>query len=193
MAVSKVSIANLGLQKLGASRISSLSQNHPNASSMSAAYDAVRQSELRKYEWNFATRRASLAADASQTVWGSHNRFSLPGDYLYLIRDDESGQSVDWTIESDSTGRFIVTDDAAPLLIKYIADIDDPSYYDSQFVMTMACALALQCCEEITQSTSKKQGIQKEYDDSISLAMQQGAIEKPATEFPTDEWINARL
>ena len=193
MATSKVAIANLALQKLGAARISSLSQNNPNAASMSAAYDAIRRRELRTYEWSFATRRASIAADSAQTAWGSHNRFTLPADYLYLIRDDETGQAVDWKIESATDGVFIITDDAAPLQIRYVADIDDPTYYDSLFIDSFACALALHCCEEITQSTSKKQGILADYDRAIKTAMQQGAIEKPATEFPIDEWINARL
>ena len=192
MAISKVAIANLALQKLGATRISSLTQNDPNAASMNAAYDAIRRRELRAYEWSFAIRRDSIAADAAQTSWGSHNRFTLPADYLCLIRDDETGQAPDWKIESASDGTFIITDDAAPLQIRYIADIDDPTYYDSLFVEALACALALHCCEEITQSTSKKQGIAADYDMAIKRAMQQSAIEKPATEFPEDDWINAR-
>lgn len=195
MATSKVAIANLALQKLGAKRISSLSQDHPNARSMNAAYDACRQKELRRYEWNFSIRRTSIAVDPTQTAWGSHNRFGLPGDYLYLIRDDETGQSVDWTIEagSASEGRFIITDDATPLPIKYVADIDDPTFYDSLFVEVLACSLALHCCEEITGSTAKKDGIAKDYLFAVQQATSQGSIEKPAPAFPEDDWLNARL
>ena len=189
MAISKVAIANLALQKLGAKRISALDQDHPNARSMNAAYDSVRRRELRRYEWSFAIKRQSIAADGSKTVWGSHNRFSLPNDFLYLIRDDESGQAPDWRIE----GLFIVTDDAAPLDIIYMADIDDPTYYDSLFVEAFACALALHTCEEITQSTAKKQGIQEDYTFAIEQAKSQDAMEKPAVTFPEDSWVNARL
>ena len=193
MATSKVAIVNLALQKLGAKRISSLSQDHPNARSMNAAYDFVRQKELRAYEWNFSIRRASIAADATQTAWGAHNRYSLPNDYLYLILDDESGLAVDWTIESASDGRFIITDDDSPLQIKYVADIDDPNFYDSLFIEVMAASLAEHCCQEITGSGAQKQVLQGERQAIIARAMSQGSIEKPAEEFPTDEWITARL
>src|SRR5690348_7455685 len=99
MAVSDVSIANLALQKLGAKRISSLSQDHPNARSMNAAYERTRNAELRRYDWSFAIKRDSVAADGDGPVWGDWNRYSLPNDFNRLLLDDESGASVDWKIE----------------------------------------------------------------------------------------------
>jgi len=192
MSASKIQIANLALQKLGAKRISSLTQDHPNARSINAAYDYVRQKELRAYDWSFAKRRASIAADASQTLWGTHNRYTLPNDYLYLILDNETGTAVDWQIESDASGKYIVTNDAAPLKIKYIADIDDPTYYDAMFIEVMACTLAAHCCEEITGSPSKENLLQNERKMAIDIAYQTGAIEKAAEDFPIDDWLTAR-
>jgi len=192
MALSKVGIANLALQKLGAKRIESFTQDHPNARSINAAYDFVRRKELGAHRWGFATRRASIAADASQTSWGTHNRFTLPNDYLYLILDDETVYPVDWQIESATDGTFVITDDAAPLNIRYVADVDDPNYYNALFADVFVCALAHHCCEEITGSTSKRQDIAVEKRDVIARAYQQGAIEKPAQEFPEDEWVTAR-
>lgn len=188
MATSKVAIANRALQKLGAERISSLSQDHPNARSINATYDLTRDAELRRYRWGFAISRASIAADADETLWGEHNKFALPNDYITLIRDDETGQHVDWRIE----GLFIVTDDAAPLKIRYIARIDDPNYYDAGFIEAFACALALETCEEITGSTTKKDSILNDYQIAIKEAQNSGAIEKPAQEFPEDGWLAAR-
>ena len=39
MAISRVQLANRALQKLGAKRIESLTQDHPNARSMNAAFE----------------------------------------------------------------------------------------------------------------------------------------------------------
>lgn len=196
MATSKVAIANRALQKLGAKRIEALDQNHPNARSISAAYDLVRDAELRRYRWGFATRRASIAADGSDTEWGDWNRFSLPNDYLCLIRDDETLQAVDWRIEAgdteDGEGVFVVTADASPLEIRYVARIDDPNYYDPLFIEAFATKLALEICEDVTQSTSKKESLRADYDYAIAEARRLGAIEKPAQEFPEDEWLAAR-
>lgn len=193
MAVSKVQIANRALQKLGAKRIESLAQDHPNARSINTAFDLVRDAELRRYRWSFATRRATIAADASKTEWGEWNRYTLPNDYLYLIRDDETGQAVDWRIESDADGVYIITADSAPLYIRYVARVDDPNFYDALFIEAFACKLAVETCEEIKQSTGKKESLKSDYDFAIAEAKRVGAIEKPAHSFPEDDWLNARL
>lgn len=162
---------------------------------MNALFTLVRDAELRRYRWDFATRRTSLSADGSDPEWGDWNRFSVPNDYLALIRDDESGQAVDWRLESGEEGEgvFIVTADEAPLDIRYVARVEDPNVFDPLFVVAFASRLALEACEEVTGSTTKKAGIKVDYEDAINEARRAGAIEKPAQEFPEDEWVNARL
>jgi hypothetical protein len=184
MAASNVSIANRALQKLGAKRISSLTQDHPNARSMNAAFERVRDAELRRYDWSFAIARASIAADASGPTWGDWNRYTLPNDFLRLLRDDESGANVDWKIE----GLYILTADDSPLEIRYIARIEDPAYYDALFLEAFAGRLALETCKEITDSTVDKESIKDDYDRDIAEAKRVGAIEKAARDFPEDEW-----
>src|SRR5688572_8210356 len=99
MATSKVKIANRALQKLGAKRIESFDQDHKNARAMKAAYDLTRDAEIRRYAWSFAIKRESIAADGDDPTWGDWNRYSLPNDFIRLLRDDESGIRVDWRIE----------------------------------------------------------------------------------------------
>jgi hypothetical protein len=194
MATSKVAIANGALQKLGADRIEAFNQDAPNARSVSNAYDNVRTTLLREYDWGFAIRRASIAADGDQTLWGEHNRFVLPNDYIRYLRDDESGKRVDWKTESDpDVGVYIVTDDASPLNIRYIADVDDPNFYDALFVEAFQNKLASEMCQEITQSTSKKANIDADFESAIAKAKKFGAIEKDAQDPPEDDWILARL
>lgn len=185
MAVSEVSIVNLALQKLGATRIEALDQDHPNARSMNAAYEATRNKLLRRYPWSFAITRLSVAADAAQTVWGNLNQFPLPADFARLIRDDETGVRTDWKIE----GRFVVTTYAAPLEFKYGALVTDPTIFDAMFVDALACALAMQACKEITGSDPEKAGVTREFLDAINLAKSVGAIEKDPDEGLEDDWL----
>lgn len=187
MAASKVSIANRALQLLGATRITSLSQNHPNARSMNAAFEPVRDALLRRYVWRFSVKRASVAADATQTVWGALNRFALPADFARLIRDDETGVRTDWRIE----GRFIVTSYAAPLQFKYASIVDDPAQYDPFFVELLAAELAGATCEEITGSTAKLQMIEARIREARSAARQADAFETDAQEPLADEWLDS--
>lgn len=189
MAVSKVSIANGALQRLAAKRIESLTQDHPNARSMNAAYEPVRKALLRKYDWSFAIARKSIAADGAGPVWGDWDRFTKPNDFIRLLRDNETGHAVDWKIE----GNFILSRDGAPLEIRYIADIDDPTLYDSTFVEAFECALAMKCCKEVTGSLTLHKGVKEDFDDILTDAKQSGAVEKEAEEFPEDDWVMARL
>jgi hypothetical protein len=189
VATSDVAIANRALQLLGSSRkLESLTQDHPNARSMNAAFEPTRRSLIRRYEWGFAISRDSIAADGDQTEWGGHNRYSLPNDFLRLTRDKERQRASDWRIE----GLFIVTDDASPLDIKYIADITDPNAFDSLFHEAFANRLAFVTCKEITGSTDLHKTLNKDYDDVIAEARMVQAIEKPAQELPEDDWIAAR-
>jgi hypothetical protein len=188
MAVSKVAIANRALQKLGAKRIESLTQDHPNARSMNACFDIVRDALLRAYNWSFAIKRESIAADADGPEWGDWDRYTKPNDFLALIRDDESGYAVDWKIEGD----YILSYDGSPLEIRYLARIEDPNMYDALFVEALASKLAFECCEEVTQSTSKQDRCEKNFAAAIDEARRVNAIEKGSEEFPEDDWLIAR-
>lgn len=186
MAISNVLIGNRALSKLGAARIESLSQTgSANARAVNNAFETTRNAELRRYQWSFAIKRASVAADGDGPVWGDYNRYSLPNDFISLIRDDESGLRTDWKIE----GGYIVTLDSAPLDFKYIARIEDPNLFDPLFVEAFACKLALEICQEITQSTGKKGDLKQDYVFAIAEAKRVGAIEKGAIDFPEDDFI----
>jgi hypothetical protein len=190
MALSEVSIANRAIQILGSSeRIEAMDQDHPNARTMSAAFEPVRNALIRRYKWGFAIKRVSLAADATDTVWGGLNRYAFPNDLCRILRDDESGIRLDWKIE----GRFIVTKDGAPLNVKYLAIITDPGQFDPSFAEALSHALAVATCEEITGSTSKLQDIREGFRMAMAEAKQMNAYEEDAVEALDDSWINARL
>ncbi len=188
MATSKVQAANMALQRLGAKRIESLTQDHPNARTMNAAFDRILDAMLRRYDWSFAIARESIAADGDDPTWGDWNRYGLPNDFIKLIRNDETGYRVDFKVE----GQFILSRNESPLEIRYIARIDDPNRWDSSFFEAFYLALANHCCEEVTQSTAKKAGIKNEYDAAIAEARRIGAIEKEAEDAGEDDWLQAR-
>jgi hypothetical protein len=188
MATSEVAVANLALQKLGAKRIESLTQDHPNARSIAACFDDRRDQLLRKYPWSFAIARDSIAADASGPTWGDWNRYTKPNDFIRLLLDDESGYATDFKIEGD----YILSANDAPLEIRYIARIEDVSKFDASFTEALAASIAFWCCEEITGSTGKQDRARADMKDAIDEAMRTGAIEKPAQDAPEDDWVTAR-
>lgn len=201
-------IANRALQKLGAKRITSLSQDSVNARSANACYENLRDAELQAHEWSFSIERVQLAADAAAPAFGRANAFTLPSDYLRIARPDPnvvgtagwwaggveftgavngSGGS-DWIIE----GTKILTDESAPLDVRYVKRVTDPNVMVALFREALASRMALEMCEELTQSNSKKEGLRADYIAAIREARRVNAILKNPAFPPQDEWLTVR-
>lgn len=185
---SEVGICNLALQKLGASRITSLTEDSPHARNCNVAYEPMRDRELRAYPWGFALARTVLAPDATDPTFGPSYQFSLPTDFLRLHPDHDYQAETDWQIE----GRKLLTSDGTAVYLRYIKRVEDPNEFDALFVDALACRIAFQLCEAITQSNSKKGAIWEEYRSAIAEAKRTSAIEKLAVDPPEDDWVTVR-
>jgi len=188
---SDVQICNRALQKLGASRITSLTEDSPNARNCNVAYEDLRDRELRGHVWNFAVKRTTLAKDASSPAYTYSNSYTLPSDFLRLLAPDPelNYNTLDWVIE----GKAIVTDASAPLKIRYIYRVTYPNQMDPLFREALASRIAYELCEPITQSNTKRQLAWEDYRNAIQEARRTNAIEKPVSaEPPRDSWITER-
>lgn len=185
-----VGICNSALQKLGAKAIASLSENSVNARACVTAYDSSRLSELRNHYWNFARKRAVLAASATAPLFDRTNAFPLPADFLTLVPPDFDRNFNDrqWQIE----GNQILCDDVPPLRIIYIADITDPNLMDANFRDALSARLAIEMCEQLTQSNSKIQTCAAAYKEAINKAKRANAFQNVPADAPEDTYITAR-
>jgi hypothetical protein len=190
MAVSNVSIANLALQLLGAARIVTLSDDHKNARAVNSCFEFLRDRELRAHAWNFAIKRATLAPSSVEPEFDYDYAFPLPADYLRLL--PPARHALDWNIEHVDNKSCIVTNDGDTLEIRYIARITDPTLFDMLFDYALAAKIADHCCEEITQSNTKKATAKQEYKDAIAEARKINAFEQTVPEEPEDPWLAAR-
>lgn len=187
---SDVEICNRALQKLGATRITSLSENSNNARSCNVAYEPVKKALLRSHTWNFAIKRVELAASATDPVFGRGASYPLPADFLRLLPLDPEDEVVssDWQIE----GKSIITNDADPIYIRYIYNVSDPNEMDSLFLELFSTSLALELCEELTQSNTKKAALKEDRKEILAEARRINAIENVAQQPPEDSWVTCR-
>ncbi len=198
-----VSICNRALTKLGANRITSLDDNVKGARVMSSMYDAVRRAEIRSHRWSFALMRASLPALTAVPAWGFNLQYQLPSDFLRLDQLEMIfawfGDQYRWsTADFDAAlyaveGGKILTNLPAPLNVRYARDITDPNLFDATFEESLACKLAMEGCEDLTQSSTKFQQVATQYADAIKSAIRANAIERPPQQLAESEWIIARL
>lgn len=189
---SKVSIANRALTKLGAERVLLLEDENQQARVMKSMFDEVRDAEIRRHRWKFAIKRAELMALADGPLFGYRNQFPLPSDYIGLVQVGEHyvrlGVQAPWSVE----GGNILTNLEAPLRIRYQWRVDNPGLFDPLFVEVLACKLAMEACETLTQSGSKYQAAAEAYQFALREAVQQDAIENPPDELPQGSWLDSR-
>lgn len=191
MAVSDVLICNLALQKLGAARITSLTDNSRNARSVNACYELLRDKELRLHPWNFAVTRIVLAPSATTPPFDYNFAFPLPSDCLRLLLPTRP--FLDWRLEQQGAVSCILTNHGPSINVSYIQRVTDPTRFDVAFVEALACKIGWHCCEEITQSNDKKKDLLAEYKQVMGEARRANAFEDLAQDSPADDWDTARL
>jgi hypothetical protein len=187
MAQTAVDCCNSALQRVGAATITSLTDNSPEARACSVAYDSNRRDELRKHPWNFAITRVVLAPDATAPAFDFKYQFTLPSDCLRVLRSAD--YDLDWKIE----GRKILSNNSSTLYLRYISDITDPTQWDSSFYNVVAGALAIDICEKLTQSNTKKQMLIQQYEGDVRMARRMNAFESGPEDAADDLWWIARL
>jgi len=195
-AQSQTDLCNGALQLLGVPSIVAITDNTPAARACSVAYDCTRRDELRKHKWNFAIKRVQLAPSATAPAFYFAYQFPLPADCLRVLLPDWQ-DDLDWVIE----GRQVLTNNCnggqtdatgAVLNLRYVADITDVTQWDSAFYNVFQIALAQTMCEQLTNSTSKKTTLDREYQEAQEEAKRNNAFENISVDAPDDTWWLAR-
>lgn len=197
---SQIQIVNSALIKLGASPTLTIDDSNKRARAMKAMWELSRDGLLRSYRWSFAMKRVTLASLADEPDFGFDKQFQLPADFLRLdyvseffvglsMSDIRNSDESDYSIE----GTKLLCDLADPLPIRYVSRVSDTSLLDACFVDALACRLAYDTCEEITQSSTKKVSILQDFDIAIRNAVRVNAIEKPPQPVADDSWMVGRI
>lgn len=194
MAASVVAICNQALALLGADRITDLGDDSQPARLCSVFYEPARDAVLRAYPWNFAIRRAALAALTSTPAWGYDLEYQLPEgptpEHCLRVLDvylaDERNEP--WKVEA----RKIVTNLTAPLYISYVARITDPAQFDALFVKALAARLAMELTYPLTASSSLLDLVSRLYTQALNEARVTDAQEGSSETVSATDWLDVR-
>ena len=142
----------------------------------------------------------TVLGPAAPTTQPARNVFPLPYGYLRKCPQDPKAGSVsilgapsagryeDWLYE----GNYIITQDPFPIVFRFVANVCDVSAMDPMFCEGFAARLAIETCEQITQSSEKIAMATKMYSKFMTEARQVNGIETDAVEAPLDDWLNCR-
>lgn len=148
---------------------------------------------MRKYPWNFALTRAQLPASATAPSFGWTYAYDLPTDCLRIrpITADgtDNGRQIPFKVE----GVQILTNQPAPMNVRYIRAVNVTGQFDQQFCDVLAAVLAQKLAHFITGKASYAQQLGQTVAGLMNDAMMIDALEGTPDEPIDDEWINARL
>lgn len=184
---SETSICNMALARLGAKRITSLTDASNEANHCALQYEPVRDALLRSHSWAFALSRASLSEDTAAPAFEFDNAFLLPSDCLRVV----SLYYTDATYRIEGK-RLLTNDDEAQIV--YIRRVTDPTEFDPLFVKVLACALAIELVMPLSQDKTLRDRLEAELSDRLSDARLANLIETNTTgTADLNTWINARI
>lgn len=190
---SDVSIVNAALIKLGEATITALTEDSKPARLANAVYSDIRDAILSAHPWNFAIAEASLAADGTDPTWTYDYRYALPETPVKCLRvlriEDDDQEGVEWEV----FGRYIYTDEGAPLRIKYLSQVTDAGQYPPHFVEVFAARLAAELAEALKQSSTMTQAMWELYERKLREARTVDAQEGTPQTITANQWLAARI
>ena len=190
---SVVDMCNSALNLLGASTISSLTEDTKNARLCNQRYEPIRNRVFRSHNWNCLIKRVQLAQDSTGPVVEYTYGYTLPTDCLRVMKihngsTDSIASDLDYKVE----GRKIVTDITTIYLV-YIALITDPNEYDSYLREAVSHQLAADICYAITNNSTLANNYMTRADERLREARFIDATENSLDTIEANEFTDARL
>lgn len=159
---SKVQVVNLGLSKIGSSRVTRLD---PPVSSLERFIDSGylhwRRSELTKRRWVFALEENYPLAKVEELEEGERRYvYDMPVEALRPVRDS----STEWKQRGERI--YSAYDN---LKATFVFDKIEPEF-DPLFVEVLACRIGMECTEYVTQSNTKGETAERKYERAVTDA-----------------------
>lgn len=130
----------------------------------------------------------------------TRNIFMLPCGFLREAPQNPKAGSTNWlgasgaAPYSDSVweGEYFISSESKPIVFRFVADVADVSRMDPLFCNGLAARIALEVCEELTQSDTKLQNIGAQYSKFMGEARVINGIEVGPVEQAEDDFIACR-
>ncbi len=218
---SVLDVYNLALTRLGHEPMASETESGKSGDRCRLHYPVMRDVTLAAHPWNFAIRRAELAALNYTPAYEFDYAFALPTDpyCLRVVRTEWEAngfssaaiygfpgmnglypQTVPWRIEtvmvpteSGVTPVRSLLCNEATCKIEYIARVEDVAQYSPLFVDCLAARLAAEISMSLTDNQNATQTMMNLYQMKLTEArIMDGYEGTPRDVINTDGWLIAR-
>ena len=182
-------ICNIALGKLGSEdEIGSIDSPRTTRERLfSRLFPHHRDAELRKRRWHFAL--AYAVVEPALPLSGDPDNpyvFPLPAECLRVLHPPHSGSTWyarEWLLR----GNALWAAEPAAIGLNYIRRVPTGEF-DATFTEALACKLAMEACEKITQSNQKKADLATAYKEAITDARMANAWETLSEDNSTNDF-----
>lgn len=188
---STLAIINKALVLCGATTVSSLTEDTPNARALNNVYEIARKDFLCENRFSFALTRSTLATVSTATFAWLHDEegyaYSRPSAALRVWEMSEPNST--WREEGD----YIISDYGA-LGAKWSFDQSDLSKWTPAAIEAFIDKLAADICFMILNSATKAEAFMKKYYNiSLPKAMAHSSQTGTHQEVRDDAWLGAKF
>jgi hypothetical protein len=184
---SDVDIVNNALTKLGEQAILGFTDDSDPGRLANRTFANIRDAMLRENPWNFATKRAQLAAEVTGPVYEFANSYPLPTDFIRLIEIDNPNR-FPYRLEM---GR-ILCDLASPINIRYVFQVTDADAMDPGFREALSARLAAEWAEALSATNTVTQQMFQLARQKLAVALAIDGQEDDQRSLQSTSFIDAR-
>jgi hypothetical protein len=185
-------IFNMALDLLKEEPILAPTDNRSAVKWMNRNYVPTRDALLRQHPWNCALSRASLAVMSDAPAFGWTYQYQVPADCLRVLPLADLGKQNGRSTPFEYERRKILTNATAPLLIRYIGQIEEPEM-DAMFKQSLAATLAGKAANFIAGKASYANQCVQMAKEATMAAQMVDALEGTPEESDTADWTDARF
>lgn len=185
-----VTIANMAASLIGEDdQIRTPDDDTHIGRTVKAVWDLCRRDAIRDGAWNFAMRRAGLAAEAMAEIpYPFSYSYPMPEGSLRLIEVLNIDEA-DWQYEGGS----VLCNSAGPVYVRYLADVTEEAKWDDAFAVAFSRRIAVQIGKRIAGTSYDVGTGWKLYREALSGAKRVDARENPPIENDMTDWELARF
>ena len=190
-------IVNVALRRIGANRISSLTQDsNKEAVAARDLYDEARRDLLNLCNWNFAVKRATLTKSATAPAFGYDYAYPLPADFIRMISvhpHDDDDSIIPYRLEFQSSDDRVLVTDSNQIYIKYVFDQEDANLMSAAFRDALSWRLARDFAGALSKSTAAAELSHNVYMKTLSRAKAIDGIEDYPDKMADGDWVTSRF
>lgn len=189
MSLSQLTLINTALIKLGAYKITSLTDGSTESDIANTLYTPIRNALLSIYPWSFATQQIVLSTPSLAPPVADYTyAFDLPTDHLRTLSIGSNGTG-QGGIYRQTTGHLET--DQPSIILTYIARISEmvqPPFFD----LVLINRLAAEFCIPLTENTARAESLYKLSEQELARARITDAMQDTPSKITRFNLISAR-